>query len=173
MAITTGRTKVCTAFSGGVKTIWLADAVNVTSFTLGSEDYASVTMEAAELFYKYEFKQDSAEMRENTEKTDGGGVVVTQEIEFAYEGLSQVDRDSLDDLIESSTCGIIAIIEDQDSVMWVQGYSENQLKERASKVSSIVSTTGKLFSDAKGSTTILQSITNELARTFTGTVPIV
>lgn len=171
MAITSGRTKVCQAVSGGVKTIWLADAVNVTSFTLGTTEYNAVVMELTEVFYKFEFDQDTGEFRENSEQSDNGGIITTQELEFFFKGLSQADRDILEDIIESSTCGIIAIVEDQDGTKWVLGYSEKQLKERPLEVASIASLTGKLFSDAKGSTTILSATTNELARTFDGVVP--
>lgn len=173
MAITVGRSKVCGAISGGVKTIYLADAVNVASFTLGTTEYTDVVMESSELFYKFEFDQDTAEFRENSERSDNGGSITTQEVEFFYKGMSQADRDSIEDIIESSTCGIIAIVEDQDGVLWTVGYSEKQLKERPLEMSSVATLTGKLFSDAKGSTIILSSTTNELARTFDGTVPLV
>lgn len=173
MAITSGRSKVCGPISGGVKTIFLADAVNVTSFTLGTSDYTDVVMEAAELFYKFEFDQDTAEFRENTERSDNGGSITTQELEFFFKGMTTTDRDAIEDIIDSSTCGIIAIVEDQDGLFWTLGYSEKQLKERALEMTSVATLTGKLFSDAKGSTIILSSTTNELAREFTGTVPIV
>ena len=173
MAITSVRTKVCEAISGGVKTIYLADAINVTSFTLGTTEYTDVVMEATEIFYKFDFDQDTAEFRENSERSDNGGAITTQELEFFFKGMSQVDRDHIEDIIESSTCGIIAIIEDQDGTKWVLGYSEKQLKERALEMASVATLTGKLFSDAKGSTIILNATTNELARTFGGTVPIV
>lgn len=172
MAITAGRTRVCVPISGGVKTIWLVDAADVTSFTLTATAYTAVTMEPTKVFYKFEFDQDTAEFRENTERADNGGSITTQEVEWFFKGLSQADRDSLEEIVDSSTCGMIAIIEDQDGTMWTIGYSEKQLKERPLELASIASLTGKLFSDAKGSTTILSATTNELARTFTGTVPV-
>ena len=173
MAITSGRAKVCAAISGGVKTIYLADAVNVTSFTLGTSDYTDVTMESTEIFYKFEYDQDTAEFRENSERSDNGGVITTQELEFFFKGMTTTDRDAIEDIIESSTCGIIAIVEDQDGILWTLGYSEKQLKERPLEMASVATLTGKLFSDAKGSTIILNATTNELAREFTGTVPLV
>lgn len=168
MAIAAARTKVCSAVSGGLNSIWLMDEADLTSFTLTGEAYSAYTTTGS--FYKFEFAQDLAEFRE-TGARENNSYQNTQEVEFAFTGLTQTDRDHIADIIDSSTCGIVAIVKDSDGVKWVVGYSENQGKERPLKLTSDTTLTGKGMTDSKGSTLVLSTTTNEKARTYTGADP--
>lgn len=168
MAISSARTKVCSAVSGGLNSIWLIDEADLTSFTLTGEAYSAYTVTGS--FYKFEFAQDSAEFRE-TASRENNSTSILQEVEFAFTGLSQTDRDHIQDIIDSSTCGIVAIVKDADGTKWVAGYSENQLKERPLRLTSDTTVTGKGMTDLKGSTLVLSTTTNEKARTYTGADP--
>ena len=169
MAIAAARTKVCTPQSGGLTSIWLTDEANVTSFTLTSTAYSANTLGAG-AWYKFEFSQDLAEFRE-TGTREGNAYSNLQEIEFNFAGMNQVDRDHIEDIIESSHCGIVAVIKDSDGVKWTVGYSEAQGVERPLKLTSDTTLTGKGMTDGKGSTLILSTTTNEKARTYTGSDP--
>ena len=169
MTIAAARTKVCSAISGGISAVWLVDESNVTSFTLTGTAYSAYTL-AASQFYKFEFSQDLAEWRE-TGSRENNAYLNLQELEFAFAGLGQVDRDHIEDIIDSSTCGLVAIVKDSDGTKWVLGYSQSQGVERPLRLTSDTTLTGKGMSDLKGSTMVLSTDTNEKARTYTGADP--
>lgn len=176
--ITAGLTKICAANAGGVKNVWLGNRkdISATGFTLTSNDYSAVTMESAKVFYKFEFDEDSAEFRpaatfENNTK------LVNSELEFSMSGLSSVMRARAEELLDTSPCGLVAIVEDSNSVKWVIGYSENfptnvNTIGRPLRVRTIEGTTGKALSDTNMQTFILGANDNQLPRVFTGTVPV-
>lgn len=173
MCITTGITKDCTIpVSGGVKNVWLASAQDVDTFTLTGSLYSAVTMLGGAVFYKFEFRQDRAEARENTTIAENGSKEVLQELEMFFTGQSQAQRDALEGVYNCMGCGTIAIIEFSNGLKWVYGYSEAQLKERALDEVESTGATGQALSDDSGETVILRGQTTEKARTYTGAVPV-
>ena len=176
--LTAGFSKVCVANAGGLKNIWLANRIDIAAagFTLTSSEYSAVTMESAKVFFKFEFDDDSAEFRPNASRENNTTLVKT-EIEMAQSGLSTLMRDSLQEMLDTSPCGLIAIVEDSNSVKWVVGYSENfnstsAVQGRPLRAASVEATSGKALSDSNMATTILACDNNELPRVFTGTVPV-
>lgn len=172
MAITAGLTLACEERSGGVKAIYLANQEDVTSFPLAGTAYDSPVMAVGKIFYKFEFEQDTAEIRENVVR-ENGSTSATHELEFFVPKMSQANRDAIQEIIDQSTCGIIAIVEDANGTSWVLGYSENFTVDRPLKLSDDTATSGKLLTDLNGDTVTLASNDNEKMRTFTGTVPLV
>ena len=67
---------------------------------------------------------------------------------------------------------MVAIAEDANGLKWVVGYSENFTTDRALKITSDTTTTGKALTDLTGSTIVLMSEDNEKVRSFTGSVPV-
>lgn len=171
MTLTAGLSLTCSDKSGGVKKLWLANADDVTSFTLSTNDYSAVTMVSSKVFYLHEFEQDTAELRENVERPNNA-TQVTHQIEIFIPKLNSTNRKAIQDLIDTSACGMIAIVETSDGTKFVVGYSEGFICERPLKVLSDTTTTGKGLTDLTGSTIVLQSIDNAKARVFTGTVPV-
>lgn len=171
MAISTGFSLPCSNNTGGLVNVWLTDAANVTSFTLTAGAYSAVTMNGPAVFYKFEFEQDTAEYRENVSR-ENFSTKIDHELEFYLTKMTLASQAAIQSIIDSSTCGVIAICEDANNNKWVVGYSENFLKGRPLKISTVASTTGKAFTDGNGSTVTLMSVDNEAALTFTGTVPV-
>lgn len=176
--LTAGFTKVCAARSGGVKNIWLANRADLTTagFTLTSGVYTAVTMATTKVFYKFEFDEDSAEHRFNT-AVENQSVSVTNEIEFFLGKLSATMRDGLQSILDTSPCGMVAIVEDNNSVKWVYGYTENHpsntsVHGRPLMASSIEAASGKVFTDATGATVTMACVNNQAPLTFSGTVPV-
>ena len=151
--------------------IYLANVGDITSFTLTGSEYSAVTMNGTAVFYKYEFEQDTAEIRENG-SFENGSTAITHELELLLPKMETTQRDAIQALFDQSPCGLIAIAKDSNGNQWVLGYSENFLKERPLKINSDATTSGKGLTDLNGSTIVLQSIDNEKARRFTGTVPV-
>lgn len=171
MSITEGYSQPCTASTGGLVNLWLTDKDNVTSFTLSGSEYNAVTMNASAVFYKYEFEQDTGGLRQNGTR-ESRSSIVTHEVEFYMTKLSTTQRDALQAIIDSSICGLIAIAEDANGQKWVLGYSENFGTARPLKFASSEGATGVAFSEDNGTTVMLSSSDNELARIFTGVVPV-
>ena len=171
MAISSAFSLPCENNTGGLVNVWLTDIANVSSFTLSGSEYTAATMVSSAVFYSFGFEQDTAEMR-NPSSRENYSTVVNHEIEFYLTKLNTAQRDALQDIIDSSTCGMCAIVEDANGNKWVLGYSENQTTARPLKLQSIESLTGKAFTDANGSTVILASSDTEMPRVFTGTVPV-
>lgn len=171
MAISSAFSLPCENSTGGIVNIWLTDKANVSSFTLSGSSYNAVTMVSSAVFYKYEFEQDTAEYKETVSR-ENYSTVVNHELEFYLTKMNTTQRDALQDLIDSSVCGMVAICQDANGNKWVAGYSEEQLLARPLKVQSMEGTTGKAFTDGNGSSVMLASSDTEKARVFTGTVPV-
>ena len=171
MTITAGLAVPCEARSGGLAQVFLTDRDNVVSFTLTVDLYTAVVMVGPAVFFKFEFEEDTAEYRENG-SLENGSTQIIHEIEFYVPKLTQTNRNRLQELFDSSACGMIAIIEDNNNNFWVVGYSENFLLKRGLKVQSDAASSGKAFTDLNGDTIILASTDNEKSRTFTGAIPV-
>lgn len=176
--ITAGFTKSCAARSGGVKNIWIANRteLDTAGFTLSGDDYSAVTMVTDKVFYKYEFDQDTAEHRHSA-SLENNSAQVNNEIEFYLGKLSTTMRGRLQEILDVSSCGMVAIVEDNNSVKWVYGYTENHPTNSATqgrplKASTIDGASGKVFTDQTGANVVLASLNNEMPRVFTGSVPV-
>lgn len=171
MALTTGINKECIAWTGGGERLWLADKADVSSFTLTGGQYTAVTMVSGKVFKEYQFLDDSFELRQNTTRNEtSGSVMIEAELECTFQGLNNTIRTALQEIIASSTCGVIAIVEDGNDNKWVVGYGEQS--KRALKISQMPVSTGKNQDDLTGAVMTLKNKTPELARVFTGTVPV-
>jgi hypothetical protein len=81
MSISSGFSQTCTSSTGGLVNIWISDVDNVDQFTLSGSEYNNVSMLNSEVFYRYQFEQDSAGLRENGGK-ESRSATVTHEVEF-------------------------------------------------------------------------------------------
>jgi len=167
-----GFTRSCGERSGGGNALYLAIKADVTSFTLAGKLYSGVTMSDAPLvFKKYEFEQDSMEIKYETTRENGSAKVV-KTIEFDLGKMSQESRDAVEEIKVASNCGLIAIAEDNNGQKWVYGYTEKHKKERTLQLSSGNATSGKQLTDANNTVVTLVAQDTEEPRTFTGVVPV-
>jgi len=171
MSVSSAFALPCTSSTGGLVNIHISDKANILTFTLSGDEYTSVTMTASNVFFKYEFEQDTAAMRENASR-ESRSTVVVHEVEFYLTKMTTLQRNAIQAILDSSVCGVVVIAEDANSQKWVIGFSENQLLARPLKISTVEGTTGLAFSDDNGSAIILASSDTELARIFTGTIPV-
>ena len=171
MARSTAFSAVCENNSGGIVSLWLTDKANVSTMTLSGGEYTGATMVSSAVFYLYEFEQDLAEMT-NAATRENSSTLIEHNIEFYLTKMTTLQRNAIQALFDSSTCGMVAIAEDGNNNKWVLGYSENFGTRRPLKISSTEGTTGKAFSDGNGTTVNISSSDNELPRVYTGTVPV-
>lgn len=181
MTLNQGVVLNCGPRSGGVKSLWLANRTDIATagFTLSGEQYSAVTMEASKVFFKFEFDQDSAEHRHPGSRENKSSKV-DHVVEFVLGKLSEETRFALQQLMDASNCGMIAIIEDNNDEFWVYGYSEKHRAKsdnpgRPLEVLTAEGASGKVFTDASAATVILSVANSEFPRTWSageGGIPV-
>jgi len=163
MALTTGLSLICQVWTGGVKKLWLVDKADVSTMTLTGGQYTAITMVSGKVFKLFEFDDDSCEWKESSNRNpDSGSTMIKDTIECMFQGNSNIVRTSLEEIIASSTCGMIGVVEDNNDTKWVIGYGERS--KRALKQSTSEQTTGKVYDDFVGTTIMLEVNTLEKAR---------
>ena len=172
MSITAAYSYTCAANTGGATSLYLANKADVTSFTLVGSEYTAVTMAGGAVFFEFEVETDSLEFAETVAKGDKRSYSVEQMINGYMPNMSTSQRNALQELIDSSPCGIIAVVLDNNSNKKVVGYSQNFTTKRTAYIESIESTSGVAITDSNGSQFQIKATGNELARIFTGTVPV-
>jgi hypothetical protein len=174
MAITSGISLLCTdGYKAGLKNLWLIDKADLISCTLTSgstSDYDTITLGTSKKWYEFEFEEDLAELRVTVEG-ERGSYKVTQEIEFFVKGLSGTKMAAMDQLLDSSPCGMYAVCEDNNSVFWIIGYNETFTGgERPVRLASTNITTMKALGEVSGGTIVLRCITTEFPYTVTAEI---
>lgn len=168
-----GFTSTCGKNQGGGSKIYITNAADVDTMTLGSsvESYETITMETSKVFFEYSFEQDTAQFTSNTEATSNGAFSVTNEVIFDMGRWSQEARDAIQELLTTNDCGYIVIFVDNNSTQWVFGYDQLDLKARPMRVVTKAVDGKTTYAEAQESIITMQSIQREEPRTFTGTVP--
>ena len=172
MSITSAYSYTCAPNTGGSTRLYLANKADVTSMTLTGSEYTAITMSGGAVFFEFEVLTDSLEFAENTTRSDQGAYSVEHMVNGYMPNMSTSQRDALQELIDSSPCGIIAIVLDNNSNQKVIGYSENFTNKRTAYIETIESTTGTGITDSNGSQFQIKSTDNELSRIYSGTVPV-
>ncbi|PIQ25665.1 hypothetical protein COW64_13965 [bacterium (Candidatus Blackallbacteria) CG18_big_fil_WC_8_21_14_2_50_49_26] len=133
-------------------------------------------MESGKVFFKFGFDEDTAEHRFNA-TVENQSTQVTNEVEFYLGKLSTLMRARLQELLDQSPCGLVFIVEDNNGVKWVYGYTENHpstsaVQGRPLMVSNIEAASGKVFTDPNGANVVLTSINNQTPLVYTGSIPV-
>lgn len=147
--------------NGGIRTLGLIAASDVTSVSYSEEDRAlfELTLAAEKKFTKYEFREDEAEYSENISLVHHSPVV-THELRFV------LDKMGSDSILSLSEEGLIAVVRTMNDDIFLVGYSPRFEKERPLRVESVTSTTGKQLREETTTTVVLQSIDTDLALPF-------
>ena len=163
MGLTTGLSNSCVAKTGGLAKIWLmnADELTTASWVEGSNVWTTIVTTGAA--HAFEFELDSAEYR-FSQSRENGSVKIEHELELFTKGLSELQRASLQELVEQN-CGLVAIAKDNEGLKFVIGYSTDFTNERPLYADSVAGGSGKEMTDLVGSTIILKSVDNAFAKT--------
>jgi hypothetical protein len=137
----------------------------------GVTSYSTITLASGVTgWYKIDFEENTCRWDENYEAEKGVGGY-TNEIEFQIAGLSLAARDFIEKLVNSSPCGLIFIIEDNNGVKWVVGYTDRHGNEKPMKVVSASGRTGMVMTEPESGTTImLTNLQAEKCRVVTAAV---
>ena len=153
--------------NGGIRTLGLIAASDVTSVSYSEEDRAlfELTLAAEKKFTKYEFREDEAEYSENISLVHHSPVV-THELRFVLDKMGSDSIAALDSILSLSEEGLIAVVRTMNDDIFLVGYSPRFDKERPLRVESVTSTTGKQLREETTATVVLQSIDTDLALPF-------
>jgi hypothetical protein len=183
MAITSGHNVVCCDRNrrGGLKTIYLANTDDITTFTAGStagtHEYDSVTMASAtDYFYKWEFDRGTAGFTANATR-ENGSTLIEVSLEFYIPKVTSEVNHDLMELVTS--CGITAIVETYAddcadpavTYKFVLGFDEIFEETAYMEFTSGEQTTGVGLQDANGTAITLTTNQGEYPREFVGTIP--
>jgi hypothetical protein len=184
MAITGGHTVVCCDRNrrGGLKTIWLANTDDITSFTAGATstlDYTAVTMvnPAVQGFYKWEFDRGTAGFSADATR-ENGSTLIEVSLEFYIPKVTGLVNHDLMELVTS--CGITAVCESYAddcaapavTYKFVLGWDEIFEETAYMEFTSGAETTGMALQDANGTLVTITTQQGEYPREYTGAVDV-
>jgi hypothetical protein len=159
--------------AGGVAQVFASKLVNVTSFTLaaGQKYYDTVTMAATEVFQAYEFEQDTAQLTINTTAA-GGAKKGSATLVMDLSKMDELLRDAVDELADTSYCGVVLVVKLTNGTRYVLGYNEADLKRRKCRLESAAQDSNKLAEEETKATLTFQYDCNETPRIISIDPPI-
>lgn len=183
MALTTGHNVICCDRNrrGGVKTIYLANTDDITSFTpdatSGTHGYTAVTMSGAAVFFKWEFDRGTAMFNANATR-ENGSTLIEVSLEFYIPKITGVVNHDLMELLTS--CGMTSIVETYAddcadpavTYKFVLGWDEIFEETAYMEFTSGEQTTGPDLQSANGTAISITTQQGEYPREFTGTIPV-
>ena len=143
MTLTAAYSLACGLDIGGIKTVHLANKVDVTSMTLlgtgETEQYGTVTMNASAVFLLID--NESATWTRN----DDNSTVLSIDVGK----LSSASRDFVQELKDCGKCGVVACVTDANDVIWVLGYDEKDTNDNPLIVENASGTTSSRGEDTE------------------------
>jgi hypothetical protein len=181
MCLTQGTTTNCNekSVAGITDKIYLANCedMDFSGWTVGaSGEISAIAVQVGGGFFEYQIKHDSGGY---TGEFDGEApnLFLNQTVTLILSGLSQERRNVIMEMVNCN-CGMVGIVEDNNCKQWVLGvtYFESctEWKCRGLRVATgTTETTGiDPTADQNEYTITLTATVFELARQFTGTVPL-
>ena len=165
--ITAGRSRSCTdKLTGGNITLYVADRNDVDTVTTDpTGEVTAVTMLAAAVFYKLEFRRDTAQFTETANNENG--LLIDQQFLAVFAGRKQADRNVIQELLECQ-CGLVVIHKENTGRSWFWGFEEGE--EAFATANTGDSGTAK--GDLNQESITLSATASTKAVEFTGTVPV-
>ena len=144
--------------NGGIQKLALIQANNFlgAEYDFNSRAYTQIDLQLNQQFIVYDFREDEAEYQEKTE-INQGVVIVTHELTFLVDKMSNATAVAVSELIESSFQGFIALIQTYANETYLIGYSQEFGKQRPLHVAQTSSSTGKRFTEPSSEIVVLQS----------------
>ncbi len=175
MSFSAGTKRICEAVSGGQVQTFLISQIDLeqdgSSVVIAGGKITTITPKAGKVFTEFEFEQDTAARRQ-TASFENGSLSILHEVEFFVKKITTDQRNAIQEIYDESSCGIVAITKDANTLSWVSGYSEAFTTLRPLRLQTGTEDSGKLFTDLNGEVVIIQSTDNAKDLEFTGTVPV-
>jgi hypothetical protein len=148
---------------GGIKTVYIANAADVTSLTEASGAITAITMASSKKFYKYEFARNSSSLTSNyAVNVENGTTYVESDLLMVFNKMDTTKRLEIVALAQGE---LVAIVEDNNGSMWYLGHDEPV------HINAGDGQTGTARADRNGYSITLRDTSLEMPMPFTGTVP--
>lgn len=159
-----GIAQDCSKNMGGIKSVYIANAADVSSVTVTSGVVTAITMASSKKFYKYAFAPFTSSFTSNWNVSpENGTKYVETDLTMVF---NKMDATKRLEIVALAQTEMVVIVEDNNGTMWYLGYDEG-----VRLITGSDGQTGTNRSDRNGYTVVLQDISGELPMTFTGTVP--
>lgn len=144
--------------SGGLRSISLIESDDMLNAVYDREKsiYSQIVLKEECGLKTYEFREGEAFFSEETETVDGT-IRVRHEITFSLERPDKDSANAMDEIINASANGIIAVVTTNNGVSFLVGYSEKFGTEQPLRIKNSHMTTGRQFQDITVETITLVS----------------
>ena len=138
---------------GGIRTLYIADVLNVDAVTALDGEITAITMKEAEKFKKFEFRKGNANFASSGSRDDSAGTSFVETVTSAsFNHMETAKRKEMQGLATANTY-VIAV--DENGKAWFIGYNSYN-------GGTVNANTGSAMSDANNYEVTLTSSTVEL-----------
>ena len=146
---------------GGIRTLYIADVLNVDAVTALDGEITAITMKASEKFKKFEFRKGNANFASSGNRDDSAGTSFVETVTTAsFNHMETAKRKEMQGLATANTY-VIAV--DENGKAWFIGYNSYN-------GGTVNANTGSAMSDANNYEVTLTSSTVELPMEVASTV---
>lgn len=162
----TGFLKTCSRRCGGVRAITLGQADQFSSITYdqSTQSYSNIRF-SSQTMQSYEFQEDCASFVETSTLTEGS-CQVEHRLSFALGKMDNTTRNAVDELIDASYGGLVAIVTTNNGDSFLVGLSEEFGPTRPLRMVKCAASTGEKPKDAIAMEVTLQSTDMAFARSY-------
>ena len=159
-----GIARDCASNMGGIKTVYIANAADVSSVTVTSGVVTAITMAASKKFYKYAFTPNTSSLTSNWQvNAENGTKYVETDLLMVFNRMDSTKRLEIMALAQGE---LVVVVEDNNGTKWYLGYEEPVFLNAGDGL------TGAARADRNGYSITLRDESAELPFPFTGTVPV-
>lgn len=138
---------------GGIRTLYIADVLNVDAVTASEGEITAITMKSTEKFKKFEFRKGNANFASSGNRDDSAGTSFVETVTSAsFNHMETAKRKEMQGLATANTY-VIAV--DENGKAWFIGYNSYN-------GGTVNANTGSAMSDANNYEVTLTSSTVEL-----------
>lgn len=159
-----GIVRDCATNMGGIKTVYLANASDVSSLTESSGVITAVSMASSAVFYQYNFVPGTSSMSSNyAVNAENGTRYVETDLVMVFNRMESTKRLEITALAQGE---LVAIVVDNNGNKWYLGHDDPITLSAGDGL------TGTARADRNGYSVTLRDNSLELPYSFTGTVPV-
>ena len=138
---------------GGIRTLYIADTLNVDAVTVVDGEVTAVTMKETQKFKKFEFRKGNANFVSSGSRDDQAGTSYVETVTTAsFNHMETAKRKEMQGLATANT---YVIAKDENGKNWFIGYGSYN-------AGSVSGNTGSAMGDANNYEAVLTSMTSEL-----------
>lgn len=149
-----GITKDCNGNLGGIKRVLIANADDVASVTITSDEVSAITMSGGAVFHEYAFRPNTSSMTSTWQVNNENGTNYVQTLlSMVFNRMETTKRVAIMALAQAD---VVAIVEDNNGQYWYLGYDSPMF------INAGDGPTGTAYADRNGYSITLEDDSKEL-----------